>query len=48
MITNYNYCFICIRAASYLNHEGEICQGGGVDGSSCTGTHDEGDLRYDS
>ena len=32
----------------YLNHEGEICQGRGVDGSTCTGTHDEGDLRDDS
>ncbi len=33
--------------APYLNHEGEVCQGGGVDSSSCTGTHDEGDLRDD-
>lgn len=36
---------VWMRAALYLNHEGEICQGGGVDRPSCTGTHNEGDLR---
>lgn len=49
---NYNQSvdlyFNCICAVLYLNHEGEICQGGRVDSSSCTGTHDERDLRDDS
>lgn len=35
-------------AASYLNHEGEICQGRRVHSPSGTGAHDEGDLRDDS
>lgn len=34
--------------ASYLNHEGEICQGRRVHSPSSTGPHDEGDLRDDS
>lgn len=33
--------------ARYLNHEGEIREGGRVNGSSSTGAHDEGDLRDD-
>lgn len=35
-------------SAQHLNHEGEICQGRGVDGPSRTGAHDERDLRDDS
>ena len=41
------YKWICVLVA-YLNHEGEVCEGGGVDGSSGTGPHDERDLRHDS
>lgn len=35
-------------AGQHLHHESEICEGRRVDGSSCTGAHDEGYLRDDS